>query len=230
MRASERALGPAGQPRLLARIWPGAGSRRIRQDIEALASRIAVLERRADVLEDWSDILEKRTQTASPAMSPTSAQRSDDQAAHQVTARRYRQFLDQDLMGALHWASQHGQPSAGMGDARVLAETARDICACLFSLPVVSREGVYNLLAIPGIADEGAVGKLIETASQLRRKAAFARTPPWYFSYVPGVQLDSEYQEPWRRCEPDAPARWVVAPAYVAEGLVVVRQRVYTQR
>jgi len=230
MRASERSVAPAEQTGLLARIWPGAGSRRARRDIEALTTRINILERRAHVLEDRSDFLEDRARAAGPAISPSSAQRSDDQTAHQVTARRYRQFLDQDLMGALHWASQRGQPGTDIDQPGVLAEIARDICACLFSLPVVSREGIYELLAVPGIADEGTVEKLIETANQLRRNAAFAPKSPWYFAYVPGIHLDSEYQEPWRRCEPDAPARWVVAPAYVAEGLVVVRQRVYTQR
>ena len=180
MRASERALGPAGRTPLLARIWPNACVRRIRQDIEALAARIDALEGRADLLEDRSHLLERRGLAVGSPTSGASAQGSDDQAAHQVIARQYRQFVDQDLMGALRRASQHGQPRDGVDQAKALAETARDTCACLLALPVVSRRGVYDLLVSPGVSDEGTARKLIEAASQLRRKAAFAPTSPWF--------------------------------------------------
>jgi hypothetical protein len=131
---------------------------------------------------------------------------------------------------ALHWASGLGNRGADADQHGVLAETARDICACLFALPVVSREGLYGLLALWGNADEGIAENLLETARQLRMKTASVPASPWHFSYVAGVHLDSSYQEPWDRCEPDAPVRWVVTPAYMAEGLAAVKQRVYTQR
>lgn len=201
---------------LLARVTPGAVGRKNRRDIQMLTYRVGRLE--------------DQISAALPALSRASARRSDDQAAHQVTARRYRQFLDQDLMGALHRADGHVKREFGADQSRWAAEAARDICACLFALPVVAHEGLYSLLGSPAGADEEIIADLATTASQLRNDVAFAATSPWFFGYVVGTHLDRSYQEPWRDCEPDAPTRWVVAPAYVAEGQVIVKQRVYTHQ
>jgi hypothetical protein len=161
-------------------------------------------------------------------LSRASARRSDHQAVHQITARRYRQFLDQDLMDALHHAEGHTNARSGADQSRWAAETARDICACLFSLPIVAHEPLHNLLRIPAGTSERIIENLAGTARQLRNDVAFMAISPWHFAHVTGTHLDRRYQEPWGECNPDAPARWVVAPAYVAEDQVVVKQRVYT--
>jgi hypothetical protein len=182
------------------------------EDIQALAHRIGALE--------------DRLAAALPVLSGASAQRSDDLALHQVAARRYRQFLDQDLMGALHSADAGTRPM----DEGAAAQTARDICACLFALPVVAQEALDDLLRIPaGDGGRSVVARLVDVASQLREDAAGTRTNPWHFSCVPGTRLDPGYQDPWRNCEPGARACWVVAPAYLADGQVIVKQRVYTR-
>ena len=93
-----------------------------------------------------------------------------------------------------------------------------------------SVKGFTTCWGSPGGADEKMVADLVATATQLRSAIAFAATSPWSFAYVEGARLDFGYQELWRDCEPNAPARWVVAPAYVAEGRVIVKQRVYTHQ
>ena len=227
---SDRTVPQAERIGLLTRIWPWTAIRRVRREAGALTRRVDAVEGHVKLLQARVDVLAGQAASAAGVTSRVSAQRSDDQALHQVVSRRYRQFLDQDLMEALHWASGLGSRAADADQHGVLAETARDICACLFALPVVSREGLYGLLALWGNADEGIAENLVETARQLRMKTASVPASPWHFSYVAGVHLDSSYQEPWDRCEPDAPVRWVVTPAYMAEGLAAVKQRVYTQR
>jgi hypothetical protein len=211
----KRSLDPKPRRRPLARIFPGTVGRKNRRDIQTLAYRVRDLE--------------AQISAALPILSRESARRSDNQAVHQVTARRYRQFLDQDLIGALRSNDVHIRSESGTDQPRWAAETARDICACLFALPIVAGEGLYSLLGSPG-ADEKIVADLAATATQLRSAIAFAAASPWSFAYVEGARLDFGYQEPWRDCEPNAPARWVVAPAYVAEGRVIVKQRVYTHQ
>jgi hypothetical protein len=195
----------------LARACPRQHDRSGQEDIQALARRVGRLE--------------ERLAAALPALSAASAQRSDDLAVHHVTARRYRQFLDQDLMGALHGAGAGSRPI----DEDEAAQTARDICSCLFALPVVTAAALDDLLRIPAGGSRSVVDRLVGVASQLRADTAGTRTFPWHFSCVPGTRLDPGYQDPWRNCEPSAPACWVVAPAYLADGQVIVKQRVYTR-
>jgi hypothetical protein len=198
------------------RMMPGAAARQNRRDIEALTARISELENR------MSAVL--------ASLSRTSADRSEKQARHQVIARRYRQFLDQDLVDALHSVSRHADVRFDADELKRLAEIARDMCICLFALPVVTTDSLYELLGIPGNAGEEIARRLADIAGQMRSDWPSISASPWYFSFIAGRHLDRAYQEPWEKCSADAFVGWVVAPAYVAEGQVIVKQRVYTYR
>jgi hypothetical protein len=163
-----------------------------------------------------------------PALIGTGAGRSAEQALHQATARRYRQFVSQDLMVAVRRAAQQPGPASGAERTRWSAEVAREICASMFALPVASRAALGDVLAALGSAGEAMADELAGTASRLRQDVAVMPASPWQFGCVAGTRLDATYQDPWADCDPAAPAQWVVAPAYVAEGQVIVKQQVYT--
>jgi hypothetical protein len=200
----------------LSRMMPGAAARQNRRDIEALIARISELENR------MSAVL--------TSLSRASADRSNQQARHQVIARRYRQFLDQDLVNALHSVSRHADVRFDPDELKRLAEIARDICICLFALPVVATDSLHELLGIPGNAGEEIARSLADIAGQMRSDWPSIADSPWHFGFMAGRYLDRAYQEPWGKCSADALVGWVVAPAYVAEGQIIVKQRVYTYR
>ena len=197
-----------------------------RPEVRALARRVGQLE--------------DQLAAALPILSGASARRSEDRAVHQVTARRYRQFLDQDLMEALHRAGVLGGGVLGGGvrtadpadpadPAAAAARLAHDVCACLFGLPAVVPATLEDVLRIPGEAGRAVAGRLTRVARQLRAATAAMGGYAWQFSCVPGARLDPGYQDAWRDCPPGARVRWAAAPAYVAEGEIVVKQRVYTR-
>jgi len=201
---------------LLGRMMPGAAARQNHRDIETLTVRISELENR------MSAVL--------TSLSRASADRSDKQARHQINARRYRQFLDQDLVNALRSVSRHADVRSNPDELKRLAEIARDMCICLFALPIVATDSLYELLGIPGDAGKEIARSLADIAGQMRSDWPSIVDSPWHFGFVAGRRLDRAYQEPWGECSADALVGWVVAPAYAAEGHVIVKQRVYTYR
>jgi hypothetical protein len=211
-----RYLNPKRWLKAAARVIPGAAGRRNRWAIQELAGRVSVLE--------------KRLAAATPAIAQASARRSDLQAAHQVAARRYRQFLDQELMSAVSDIWKLTDLERGTEQSRRRAEIARDISFCLFALPVVAEETARRLLRIPEGARSAIIANLAAVASQLRADASSLTASPWHFAFMADAHVDSHYQESWRECDPDAPVRWVVTPAYVVDGQAIIRQRVYTHR
>ena len=211
-----RYLNPKRWLKAAARVVSGAAGRRNRQAIRELAARVGVLER--------------QLVTAAPALVQASARRSDLQAVHQVAARRYRQFLDQELMGAVSDIWKLTDQAGGSEPSRRRAEIARDMAFCLFGLPVVAEETACHLIGIPDGAGPAIIGQLAAVASQLRADASSPAASSWHFAFAADAPLDGRYQEPWRECNPDAPVRWVVTPAYVVDGQAVVRQRVFTCR
>jgi hypothetical protein len=50
----------------------------------------------------------------------------------------------------------------------------------------------------------------------------------WDFSAVAGTVLRADYQAPFGRCDPSRPVEFVVFPAFLVEGRVFCRQRVFT--
>jgi hypothetical protein len=142
---------------------------------------------------------------------------------------RIETFIDQDLMSLAvaaipyfmsrsprrEWAARLvGRFSAG------LFRRSGDLSIDALSLPRKARKDLH----------EQAVA-VVAKAAQIMVDAKATGLPfHWDYQFRPGRRIDNEWQQPWGPCDAALPAKFLVAPAYVVDGGVYLRQKVYTAK
>jgi hypothetical protein len=151
---------------------------------------------------------------------------SGDYIVHQEISKRYRDLIGQQLLDV---AAQAG-PDGRFAEARIRAGLAR----ALFQPASVQHgpehaftELSQNVVTMP--ADR--FRSLWVTAEGIQHDAMTSgHSHSWVFDAEPGAAVNPVLQEPYEGCDPEDPVLFVVAPAYVVNGKVYVRQLVFTGR
>jgi hypothetical protein len=155
---------------------------------------------------------------------------ADDRHVSQIEiAAQIELFVDQDLMALAvaalpyftsrspkrEWTARLiGRFSAGL--FRRSAELSVD----LLGLPRKARDGLYEKASA-----------VIAEAGRIFESAQATQLPfHWDYQFHAGRLIDEKWQQAWGPCDPSLPVKFLVAPAYLVDGSIYVRQKVYTAR
>ena len=144
---------------------------------------------------------------------------SDDRHVAQLDiALQYANFVEQDLFSLAREEVSFSRSRAPRREW--IPRAIGSMCADLFRVgadPTIhaKSERRYDVisaaLAIRELADQSGLHYF------------------WDFYFMPGRLLDENWQQPWGRCDPGDPVKFLVAPAYVVDRSVYQRQQVFTR-
>ena len=192
--------------------------RNLRDECAEVIQRLNYIE--ASIAQMQEDIasLDDRQSRQLAAIDSARTDISDDRHVAQLAiAGRYLNFVEQDLFSL---AREEVPFSRSRAPRRELIPRAiGSMCAQLFRVgaePAVRArsERRHDVLAaavaIRELADQSGLNYF------------------WDFYLTPGRPLDEKWQEPWGRCDPGDPIKFLVAPAYVVDHFIYQRQQVFT--
>jgi hypothetical protein len=148
---------------------------------------------------------------------------------HAHVAKEYSILVEQRLRHAATEFAQRAAPGGERQSYRV-ARIVESLCNVLFRDGGSSLPAYFKRLQLDH-GDPWAAGieSVAHESAALRAKAAeSADEVDWDFSAELDAPMDEERQRPWGSCDPADPVRFVVAPAYVARGVIYRAQLVYT--
>jgi hypothetical protein len=183
-----------------------------------LAQRVSYLEAVTSQMQNDLDVLDERQ---SNQLAIVDAERSDASdgrhVSHLEVGRRYASFVEQDLFGL---AREEVSGYRSRSPRREwIPRIISSMCAELF------RVGCDPDLRVKS----GHGYEALNHAADIRAMADRAGLSyHWDFYFKVGRQLDDKWQQAWGRCDSAHPVKFIVAPAYVVDGMIYHRQWVYT--
>ncbi|MFD8865774.1 hypothetical protein ACFV1F_15595 [Streptomyces sp. NPDC059590] len=146
---------------------------------------------------------------------------------HRILAEKYVGFVEQALFGlarksvALH---PRGEP----GEA--ISCTVQKLCLEIFGRADAGEARIRRIVKARSTDALAAhVSKVFSQGIALLREAGSMKDRGfWDFEYSEGELVDADRQQVWGKSDPEGLVRYVVAPAYVANGVRYCLQRVVT--
>jgi hypothetical protein len=147
-----------------------------------------------------------------------------DYATHSAIAAEYSAFAEQNLH-MLARACTHGIWDASSNVPAVISA----LCEVLFRGTKPDRTALERPFTYTAPVSPEKLDEILHHALKIRNMALNASPPGrWDFTFTRGATVDQDRQQPWGSCDPDAPTRILVTPAYMAGGQVYRLQQVYT--
>lgn len=205
-------------------VPPAAGAAR---NVNQLAEENERLRRQlADREQENADLRARLRQ----ALGAATRERADltpiEATRHSDIARDFQTLVEQDIQ---HLARALPASLVDRRHNHWVAKATAKICNALFAGDLVSLDGLHRQLRLDASVDGQLVADVHTQSTIIRRNAsAHASVHRWDFFSPQGELLDIARQVPWGQCDVRQPIRFVVAPAYVADGEVHCKQQVYT--
>ena len=159
-------------------------------------------------------------------------QHSGDDERHTAqtyVASQIEAFIDQDLLALAMATLPYFTSRSPRREwpARLIGRFSAD----LFRR---SNELSINTLGLPRRAQNDLREQASTVIAEVRRfiEGAQATQLPfhWDYQFRAGRLLDHKWQQAWGPCDPALPVKFLVTPAYVVDGRIYLRQKVYTAR
>ncbi len=200
------------------------------ESVLILSQQVASIQVSIAQLEDTVTILDERQAVD---LASAAEQRRDVADRRHISqtelAEIYVSFCEQELMSL---ASEAVKFYTSRSPRREwLARLIGTFCLNLFRK---APENDVSLLGLPRRSNDELLSyaeEILERARALHDRARSSGLPyQWDFHFRPGRRLDEKWQEPWSSCDGRRRAKFLVTPAYVVDGVIYNRQRVYTER
>ncbi|MCJ0869167.1 hypothetical protein [Streptomyces sp. AP-93] len=201
--------------------------------------RLLLLEQRVERIEQSCTSLQHRQKKLESKIDNLLAARTRERpdlatsnhSTHQVIATDYRAVVEQRIQGLARSQVAGSRMMGRYSDRQIIPRFIGLLCEQLFTQGVLlqSPHIQRNLGLASDALAVGPIDSVRGVCQELRhrsRQAGLAAV--WDFTYTRGVALNHDMQEPWPSCDPRAPVRFVVAPAYMVDDRVFARQYVYT--
>lgn len=190
----------------------------LRREYIEIAQRLNYIEASIAQMQDDIAALDDRQSSQLVAMDAARTDISDDRHIAQLDiARKYLNFVEQDLFSLAREEVSFSRSRAPRREW--IPRSIGSMCTELFRVGAeptlhARSERRHDVLAaaveIRGLADQSGLNYC------------------WDFYLMPGRLLDDKWQQPWGRCDPKDPIKFLVAPAYVVDHLIYQRQQVFT--